>query len=198
MSTPVLDGGSILLQWRYLSEGDDLEKFRINRTAGVAGVNIGFVMVSSNSEPVWQTAIFRDSSLVGGVQVFYEVAGILKSGVVRGTASGSITIPGTEFSVTREDLHLRLSWQNEPPGTTGYEVLRTGPIGSAETIFTTDDPSVRTFLDTSIDGIKLYTYELRTQLSGNSIGSEAVSSQVYRLSQLVLGFRNTCGVMRQL
>ena len=114
MSTPVLDGGSILLQWRYLSEGDDLEKFRINRTAGVAGVNIGFVMVSSNSEPVWQTAIFRDSSLVGGVQVFYEVAGILKSGVVRGTASGSITIPGTEFSVTRERRYTWLLTASDP------------------------------------------------------------------------------------
>ena len=166
MSTPVLDGGTILIEWRYLAEGDAVAEFEVRRiTDGEEPVTIG--RVDATASLVFVTASIRDSSLVAGVPVRYEVRAIDTGGEVTGTASDSITIRGTSLTVVvdSDDLAVRLSWTGEPEGTIGYRLRRRTGEDPYETIFVTDLRSVRSHGDSGLEGGSFYTYKLETILS---------------------------------
>lgn len=154
-----IDARTILLQWRYFVEGDALAAFDITRSSEGVSTTIGTIAVTPSSG--WQNASFRDSVFIAGVEVQYQVLARDPSGVVTAVASGRIRVEGTVISAVKdpENLRIRLTWADEPPGTTGYEVLRSG-----EVIFSTDDPTIRTFDDESMEGNTVYNYQVRTYL----------------------------------
>lgn len=185
MSDPVLEGGTILIEWRYLSEGSALAEFRITREARGEAFEVGRVQVAASNTPDWQTEALRDSLIVAGVEVTYRITGFLSGGIESSSASGSITVPGTQFgkaTVNPDLLEIELSWSDAPEGTVGYELLRSSDASDSELIFSTDDPQVQTYVDPLELGNTRYTYVLRTILQGGGvILSDAANAGVYTL-----------------
>ena len=83
------DDGSILIEWRYLDDGSAIVAFRVTRALGpehsdprqrLQSIELGRVSVAAATDGGWQTASLRDTSLVAGVEVTYQVTGILGTG----------------------------------------------------------------------------------------------------------------------
>lgn len=180
MSAPVLDGGSILVEWRYLAEGSSLREFRVTRTVEEVTEEIGSVAGSATVGSEWQTVSLRDSSLVAGVRVTYQVTAVLSSGASSSMVSNSIQIEGATLRLLPFDqtnLAIRLEWSGVPGGATGFQIRRTGVDGSPETVFETDDASVNAFDDRDFAGDTPYSYQLITKLEGGGeLGSPAVAA----------------------
>ena len=116
MSDPVLDGGTILIEWRYLSEGNQLDAFRVTRLAEGSTAELGRVSaILSGSD--WKTGSLRDSVLIAGVQLTYRVTGILQSGRESSSASETFRVEGPGFGVLPYDQTteaIRLRWSGLP------------------------------------------------------------------------------------
>lgn len=200
MSAPVLDGGSVLVEWRYLAEGSSLSEFRVTRTVGEVTEEIGRVAASAATGSEWQTVSLRDSSLVAGVRVTYQVTAVLSNGASSSTASNSILIEGAKLELLGYDSNnfgIRLAWSGVASGAIGSEIRRTAADGSAETVFATDDVTVSAFDDRSIEGNTAYTYELITLLDGGgALGSATVEAvRYYHFRTNTVG--NTLGASRR-
>jgi hypothetical protein len=182
MSTPVLDGGSILIEWRYLSEGGTLSEFRVERIAGETMTNIGQLPAAATSATDWQTVTLRDSLVVAGVQVTYVVSGILEGGATSTSASRTISILGTTFQIQSDPVRsvIDVTWSGEPSGTAGYRVSRRSVGEPASIVFSTDDPTVHDFEDSDLVGNVVYVYEVATLLQGGGeMRTAEISSGVY-------------------
>jgi hypothetical protein len=165
LATPVFDAGTILLEWQYYTEGDDLVQFEVTRTSEGVSTSLGMVPITP-AGPGWQDASLRDTAFVAGVDVEYRVLALNSGGAITASSSGSIRIGGTILNLVRDawNLQMQLTWSDEPSGTIGYEVLRNG-----EVIFTTNDPTVHTYDDTTVSGNTRYVYRLRTRLPGGRL-----------------------------
>lgn len=164
---PVLDSGTVLVEWRYLSEGTELAEFRVTRTAGSVTEEVSRVQVTPTSD--WQTLSIRDSTIVASRDVRYRVTGILADGSESTSASSSIRIDGTivePIAVDSDDLSITLRWTRPIEGTIGFDVIRTAPDGPEEIVFRTDDTSVRSYTDPVAEGDIRFGYELVTRLEG--------------------------------
>ena len=178
LSAPIVDDGTILLRWRYYSEGSGLEQFEISRTTADDSTVIGTLNVTA---PIgWQSATFRDSLLVAGVAVEYRVAA-LSDGLVTAVASGNITVKGTVIRATNDapDLSINIEWSDAPPGVVGYELLRsTG--NEQEVLFATQDITLISYRDRALAGDTPYEYRIRTLLSsGRTILSDPVRTSIF-------------------
>jgi hypothetical protein len=180
LATPVFEAGSILLEWQYYTEGDDLAQFEITRTSEGVSTSLGRIPVTPAGAG-WQSASLRDTVFVAGVNVQYQVLALDGGGVITASSSGNIRIGGTVLDLVRDprNLRIQLTWSDEPPGTTGYEVLRNG-----EVIFSTDDPTVRAFDDVAPTANTLFNYVVRTLLAGGrAIISDAQQGRLFSLSE---------------
>jgi hypothetical protein len=178
LSAPVVDDGTILLRWRYYSEGSGLEQFQISRTTAEDSSAIGTLDVAASIG--WQSATFRDSALVAGVNVQYQVAAVV-GGVVTAVVSGGITVKGTVISATPDapDLSINLEWSDAPQGVVGYELIRSAG-DEQEILFATQDITRTSYRDRSLFGDTTYEYQIRTMLSsGRAILSDPVRMSLF-------------------
>jgi hypothetical protein len=178
MSAPVLDGGSILIEWRYLAEGSDLNEFRITKTVSNETVEVG--RQAAQPEAAWQSASIRDSVLVADIEVTYRVTSLLTGGAESTSASGKIRIEGPKLAVSVDPVSLMavLSWSEPIPGTAGYEIVRKGD-STAETVYSTDDGAAGNYADPIPEDGKEYVYELTTVLeNGIRLTSRGVKAGV--------------------
>ena len=181
VSTPVLDGGAVRVEWRYLNEGTDLTEFRIDRifTEFEQGfepipvevvTEVARVSASRTSGSDWRAESFRDTAFITGVNVTYRISGLLSDGSVRTNASsGVINVPGTFLNPVfgnATDLVLMLNWEDVPSGVAGFQVLRTQPGGEPELIFASDDRALRTYVDPIQVGNVTYAYQVVSLLEG--------------------------------
>ena len=75
MLEPVLDGGSVLIEWRYLSETASVTEFRVARIVLEDTTVIANLPVTAAS-PDWQSVSFRDSTVAYGQNLTYRVAAL--------------------------------------------------------------------------------------------------------------------------
>ena len=186
MSAPVVDGGAILIEWRYLAEAGDLAEFQITRVT--EGGSVVLSTLQATPAAGWQNASFRDSVYIAGVSVLYELrARDLGGGDELAFASDRIQVDGTILSVTpdNENLRIRLEWEREPPGTVGYEIIRTGTEGDSKILLTINDPGLHTFDDQPSVGNVFYQYEILTFLDSGAVKSDVVSGRLFGLTSSV-------------
>jgi hypothetical protein len=185
MSAPVLDGGTVFIQWRYLSEGAALSEFQVTRTTGGIQTEINRVPARSASTVVWQTESLRDSVIAAGLEVTYQVTGFLVGGAESSSDSRSFTLPGTTFGLSTPDTdraRIRLNWTDPPAGTTGFDILRSAGDVS-EVIHSTSNISDVLFEDAPPHGNVVYTYELITHLEGGAtIRSDPVRKGLFTVT----------------
>ena len=197
MREPVLDGGSVLIAWRYFADGDALTEFVVRKVAQQGdrfpelalgdvlpeGVSqVGRYAVNSGTSG-WQTGSIRDPSVTAGVRVLYQVEAVSSDDNQLSSATKSFRLEGTRFELVEsdpDDVAIRFRWLNEPTGTTGYDLQRTAPGDATEVIFSTDDPTVRSFADTVLTGNVVYDYKLVTRLgSGSDFSSDAIPAGLF-------------------
>jgi hypothetical protein len=178
MSVPVLDDGTILLEWRYLSEDSDLTEFVVRRIVNGDATEVGRFAAGLASE--WRTLTTRDSTLVAGVDVTYRVTGILTGGSETSSDSKVFRMEGTELTIAvdpRQQL-IQLSWMDVPDGATGFSVVRRSGEDST-IIYTSEDLSQTSFVDMPPLGNTHYTYEVVTHLGEVSIVSNTQQGGLY-------------------
>ena len=76
-----------------------------------------------------------------------------------------------------DEAYIELGWDAPPVGTTGFNLVRYDPDGSATTLLETDDTSVRVFRDTPATGLAgsiRYEYVLETVIRGAAFQSGRV------------------------
>jgi len=184
MTTLVLDGGALLVEWRYLNEGSDMTELRVERVyrehATLADrfwdrslaefvTELTRIPALSTTGADWRTESFRDTAFVTGVDVTYRVQGLGGNGSATTSASSTINIPGTFLNPVfgdATDVVLKLDWEDVPSGVVGFQVLRTAPGGKPELVFASNDPALRTYGDPIQIGKDNYTYQLVTLFEG--------------------------------
>jgi len=210
MSNPVFEDGSILIQWRYISDGDGLKEFEVRKVvtegdifpalgaqtetifsgsmsrevpAFTETIEVGRAPASLSASADWQTGTYRDTSVIVGARVLYQVVALDGAGARLSSATAAIEIEGTRFKLPVADhrlLNIQLTWENTPATAVGFEVRRTPDGGTAVTVFSTDDSTVRRFDDNDLSGNTVYKYELITHLTGgSSITSSSVEAGVF-------------------
>ena len=116
MAAPAVDGGAILIQWRYQYEGADPVTFEVRKmqtdleqfppppyvresTGGVQDVPINVqldVPVVGNTAAIatsdWRVALIRDTEIAHGARVLYLVAALAVSGKQLVAVASAITV----------------------------------------------------------------------------------------------------------
>jgi hypothetical protein len=174
MSAPVLDGGAMLIEWRYLTEGSVVDYFLVRRLIpGVPAEDLGTVQAELGASSEFRTATFRDTTLIAGVPIHYEVLAILPGGERSASViSSSIQLDGTRLQSAVADpelLQIVVTWANPPVGTAGFVLLRRTASGGEDRIFDTDNPLATTYIDENPKGNTVYTYALSTLLEGGAV-----------------------------
>lgn len=170
MSAPVQDGTTVLIEWRYILEGQpvDFEVVRSSSTSNAIEDWPATVVgrVSASPTPDWATATVRDTSITYGATFLYQVRALASEGGILTTATKEFFAQGTLLdSVADPDrLVIELSWSNVPEDVVGFELSRATTSSGPEVIFSSQDASDRRFTDMDFEGNTVYSYELRTVL----------------------------------
>lgn len=180
-----VDGGSIVIEWRYADEGGAIEAFVVERIVREQTIPIERMPASSAPRAEFQSISFRDSTVVSGVRVRYRVTAILSSGSPGpSVVTSSILIEGSAFDPPISDpdrVLIELSWREVPPDAAGFDVFRQFGEEQEELVFSTDDPTVGSFEDTDLVGNRAYAYRLVTRLQGGgTLVSEARTASLFK------------------
>lgn len=107
MNEPVLQDGAVVISWRYFDDGSSASQFVVRKIASASGdrfpvlaafeldaeagtgpqvesVDQGVTTVGriplTNGESDWQTVSVRDTSIIAGVRLLYQVSAVSASG----------------------------------------------------------------------------------------------------------------------
>jgi hypothetical protein len=194
IDAPQLADGAIEVGWRYLAEGDGVQSFRITREASGISTDVATVAAVVATTADWEAQSYRDSTLVGGVRVVYRVIAISPGGLETTSDGASILVEGTRILSVEADpsvVAIRVTWDDPPEGTTGFELQRSTEGADAEIVFSTDDVTARSFEDADIEGNTTYTYKVVTRLGAAEIQSAEIQQNIY--GQGVVNPQNTWG-----
>jgi hypothetical protein len=187
MDAPVLDDGAVLIAFRYIVQRATPSTLTIRRVIDTSSDVIATIPVAPNAGDDWAEVTYRDSAIVAGVPVEYQVIFLSEAGGEQVLASGRLTIPGTRLliSVDTDILGIRLAWEGAPSGRTGYRVLRRAGDGIYESVFVTEDGSVASFLDEKVDANVEYEYVIETLLGSGSFRSSAIRKGLLTYAETV-------------
>lgn len=168
--TATASSGQVSLAWSTVSGSTGYNVYRSGST-GSQGTKLNPTPISNNS--------YVDTGLINGTTYFYEVtsvnAGGESSASTQQSATPQVSAAGAPlgFSATASSGQVSLAWSTVS-GSTGYNVYRSGSMGSQGTKLNSAPISNNSYVDTGVTNGTTYYYEVTAVNAG---GESSASTQ---------------------
>ena len=177
--------GAVFVRWEYLGYRP-VAQFRVLRSLEAGAHQIGTTHAPSLSDSHQAVASFRDTAVVSGERIRYQVAADHVDGGSVASVPAEVQIPGAQMRGAMSDPlrgSVDVLWSGPPDDVVAYEIVRRTSQGVEEVVYRTEDPLASSFRDRGLRGNIDYSYQIRSRMSsGVWLQSREGSARLYWLA----------------